>query len=406
MPGTPTAAAAARSMAQRPWRPTAPRIGGVGAARRSTPPSDGRRRRRAGEHRHAVERPAGRHDAAGADPAARRLEPDDAVARRRHPARAGRVGAEGEVDQPGGDGDRRAGARPAGDRGPASGRSGQMPYGERTPTRPVANWSRLVLPTTTAPASTRRWHDRARGPVGAYAYAGQPAVVGTPATSMLSLTASVAPASGSVSPAAERRVDGGRRGQRRAASTSVIQIAGPPVGGDALERGVDDVGDADRDWRAGGPPCAVSPRRATVAHGASRTRRRRPTPAARRRTPPAGAVRNASIVVGVLGQERRGGRRAERRRLDVEGQLARPLLGPQVEQLVGADRVEAELVERPQQPRLVEVRAARRRGSTPARCARRTGSRPGPPCRRCTGRRRRCRRRSPASTCGPGCTSW
>ena len=49
---------------------------------------------------------------------------------------------------------------------------------------------------------------------------------------------------------------------------------------------------------------------------------------------------------------------------------------------------------------------AARRGSTPARCARRTGSRPGPPCRRCTGRRRRCRPRSPASTCGPGCTSW
>src|SRR3954471_13705236 len=30
------------------------------------------------------------------------------------------------------------------------------PYGERVPTRPVANWSRLVLPTQTAPASTRR----------------------------------------------------------------------------------------------------------------------------------------------------------------------------------------------------------------------------------------------------------
>ena len=43
--------------------------------------------------------------------------------------------------------------------------------------------------------------------------------------------------------------------------------------------------------------------------------------------------------------------------------------------------------------------------STPAPCGRRTGSRPDPPCRRCTGTRRRCRPRSPASTCAPGCTS-
>ena len=30
------------------------------------------------------------------------------------------------------------------------------PYGERAPTRPVANWSRLVLPMQTAPAPTSR----------------------------------------------------------------------------------------------------------------------------------------------------------------------------------------------------------------------------------------------------------
>src|SRR6478736_8744937 len=30
------------------------------------------------------------------------------------------------------------------------------PYGERTPTNPVANWSRLVLPTGTAPAAINR----------------------------------------------------------------------------------------------------------------------------------------------------------------------------------------------------------------------------------------------------------
>ena len=30
------------------------------------------------------------------------------------------------------------------------------PKGERTPTRPVANWSRLVLPSTMAPAAFKR----------------------------------------------------------------------------------------------------------------------------------------------------------------------------------------------------------------------------------------------------------
>ena len=31
--------------------------------------------------------------------------------------------------------------------------SGTAPYGDRVPTSPVANWSRLVLPTSTAPAA-------------------------------------------------------------------------------------------------------------------------------------------------------------------------------------------------------------------------------------------------------------
>ena len=30
---------------------------------------------------------------------------------------------------------------------------GGVPYGERVPTRPVANWSRLALPTTIAPGA-------------------------------------------------------------------------------------------------------------------------------------------------------------------------------------------------------------------------------------------------------------
>src|SRR5262249_58206832 len=33
--------------------------------------------------------------------------------------------------------------------------SGTAPYGERVPTRPVANWTELVLPQTTAPAGRR-----------------------------------------------------------------------------------------------------------------------------------------------------------------------------------------------------------------------------------------------------------
>ena len=45
---------------------------------------------------------------------------------------------------------------------PPDTRSGRVacrtaPYGLRTPTSPVANWSRLVLPSTTAPASTSAW---------------------------------------------------------------------------------------------------------------------------------------------------------------------------------------------------------------------------------------------------------
>ena len=31
--------------------------------------------------------------------------------------------------------------------------SGTAPYGDRVPTSPVANWSRLVLPTSTAPVA-------------------------------------------------------------------------------------------------------------------------------------------------------------------------------------------------------------------------------------------------------------
>ena len=71
----------------------------------------------------------------------------------------------------------------------------QAPYGVRVPASPVANWSRFVLPTTVAPAAVRRSTTgalRSRS----VAKAGQPAVVGRPATSMLSFTARRRPDSG------------------------------------------------------------------------------------------------------------------------------------------------------------------------------------------------------------------
>ena len=62
----------------------------------------------------------------------------------------------------------------------------QAPYGERVPTNPVANWSRLVLPSGIAPASSSLW-TTVEDFGGTYEYSGHPAVVGTPARSILSL---------------------------------------------------------------------------------------------------------------------------------------------------------------------------------------------------------------------------
>src|SRR5579871_5961918 len=63
-----------------------------------------------------------------------------------------------------------------------------LPYADRTPTSPVANWSRFVFPIRIPPAS-RIFCTTVAVVVASYANAGQPAVVGRPATSMLSLTA-------------------------------------------------------------------------------------------------------------------------------------------------------------------------------------------------------------------------
>ena len=84
------------------------------------------------------------------------LKPTIPWKRGRDPARARGVGADPEVGQPERDRDRRARSSSHRRSGPAPRRCGRRRTGVRVPTRPVANWSRLVLPSTTAPASTSR----------------------------------------------------------------------------------------------------------------------------------------------------------------------------------------------------------------------------------------------------------
>jgi hypothetical protein len=99
------------------------------------------------------------------------------------------------------------------------------PCGLRVPTRPVANWSRFVLPTTIAPAPRSRATAVASAS-GRYPNAGQAAVVGKPATSMLSLTATSTPASGSRSPAATRSSTADASAATSSTSRRAIQISG------------------------------------------------------------------------------------------------------------------------------------------------------------------------------------
>ncbi len=67
----------------------------------------------AGEDRDGVERAAGGDDAGGGESPERRLQPDNAVERRRHAPRSRRVGAKRERNEARADRGRRAGARPA-----------------------------------------------------------------------------------------------------------------------------------------------------------------------------------------------------------------------------------------------------------------------------------------------------
>ena len=86
--------------------------------------------------------------------------------------------------------------------------------GVRTPTSPVANWSRLVLPIGMAPAARRRATAVAVAPA-VRLKSGQAAVVATPARSMLSLMAKGSPhkgrATGSNRPSAARARAASRR---------------------------------------------------------------------------------------------------------------------------------------------------------------------------------------------------
>ena len=143
------------------------RVVGIGAGQhgqRRRPPSTS-----PAKHRHAVERAARRHDARGADQPARRLDADDAVegGRARGPSRRCRCRARTRTTP----------ARRRRRRSPSSSRPTmrlgsatleQAPYGERVPTSPVANWSRFVLPTGSAPAASSRRTAAALalGPVG------------------------------------------------------------------------------------------------------------------------------------------------------------------------------------------------------------------------------------------------
>src|SRR5581483_4756999 len=68
-----------------------------------------------GQHRDTIKGAARGDDSQRVEQTRRRLEADEVIAPRWHAAGAGRVGPQGEADEAGGDGDRRAGTRPAGD---------------------------------------------------------------------------------------------------------------------------------------------------------------------------------------------------------------------------------------------------------------------------------------------------
>ena len=142
-------------------------------------------------------------------PPDRRLDPDDIVETGRNAAGDRRCRCRARSDTSGRDGDRGARARSARDVARHCGPTRRRHRASACRTRPVANWSRLVLPMQIAPASSSV--DAARRLLGHVSEAGTRAVVGMPATSMLSLTPNGTPNSGRCSPALRRcfNVDAG-----------------------------------------------------------------------------------------------------------------------------------------------------------------------------------------------------
>ena len=195
---------------------------------------------RGGERADLVEAAGEGDEPVAADVAVRRLDPDHAAQRGRLADRATGVAAEGDGGEPGGDGRGAAAARAAGH--PARGRAGCA--SGRTPS------SRCSSPWRTRRGSScrprrRRPHGRRSTTVASYG-GFQPSrifdehVVAMPRVHMLSLSATVTPASGpGSSPAATRRVDRCR-------------AARAPVGEHEVERV--QLGLACRRWRRGAPP--------------------------------------------------------------------------------------------------------------------------------------------------------
>ena len=257
------------------------------AGRRRRPPGHhrghgGRVGDGAGEHRRAVEAAHRRDDADGAHPPDGRLEPDDPVQRRRHPARAGGVGAEGERHQPERHGHGRAGARSARHerrvehvRRRAVRRAGADQAGGELVEVGLADDDRA---RRRAAGRRRRRRRRARTP-----RPGTPAVVGTPATSMLSLTTNGMPYSGSV--AGSTPASAAASAQRRVDARRPDQHAGRRAG----ERGEHRVDDLDRvtprptlrrsrDSRQPVGSTVIAGSRAERGEQRGRRRRRRRTP--------------------------------------------------------------------------------------------------------------------------------
>ena len=158
--------------------------------------------------------------------------PTSAAERGRYATGAGGVGADADVRDAERHRDRRPGARPAGDA-----------LGERrVPDRavraadadePGGELVEVGLAEHHGARVDQRLDRRARStaagpgrPAGSVAYDGHAAVVGSPATSMLSLTATVTPASGSTAPAASRASTARAAASAVGLGSSVIQTSG------------------------------------------------------------------------------------------------------------------------------------------------------------------------------------